>query len=131
MKAATRDWCAKAEGDFLAAKALARRRKVPLHDQVCFHCQQSAEKYLKARLEEAGIHYPKTKNCSNWCCLWNRCGLPFVRLSSRCRVSPWSSAIPVPPPSQQMRAKPCMMRKPSARKLASHSDCDRAAEEVT
>ena len=60
MKAATRDWGAMAEGDFLAAKALARRRKVPLHDQVCFHCQQSAEKYLKARLEEAGIHYPKT-----------------------------------------------------------------------
>jgi HEPN domain-containing protein len=27
---------------------------------VCFHCQQSAEKYLKARLEEAGIHFPKT-----------------------------------------------------------------------
>ena len=60
MQAATREWGGKAEGDFPAAKALARRRKVPLHDQVCFHCQQRAEKYLKARLEEAGIHYPKT-----------------------------------------------------------------------
>lgn len=60
MKAATRDWVTKAEGDFLAAKALARRRKIPLHDQVCFHCQQCAEKYLKARLEQAGIAYPKT-----------------------------------------------------------------------
>lgn len=50
----------KAEGDWLAALALARRRKIPLHDQVCFHCQQSAEKYLKARLEEAGIASPKT-----------------------------------------------------------------------
>jgi HEPN domain-containing protein len=27
---------------------------------VCFHCQQAAEKYLKARLEEAAIHFPKT-----------------------------------------------------------------------
>lgn len=60
MKAATHDWIAKAEGDFLAAIALARRRKTPLHDHVCFNCQQCAEKYLKARLEEAGIHYPKT-----------------------------------------------------------------------
>ncbi len=60
MKAATRDWVAKAESDYLAARALARLRKVPLHDQVCFHCQQSAEKYLKARLEEAAIPHPKT-----------------------------------------------------------------------
>lgn len=60
MKAATRDWIRKAEGDWLAALALSRRRKIPLHDQVCFHCQQSAEKYLKARLEEAGIVSPKT-----------------------------------------------------------------------
>ncbi|RPJ32302.1 MAG: HEPN domain-containing protein [Verrucomicrobiaceae bacterium] len=60
MKAATRDWVQKAEHDFLAATDLARRRKLPLHDMVCFHCQQAAEKYLKARLEEAAIHFPKT-----------------------------------------------------------------------
>lgn len=60
MKAATRDWVKKAEHDFLAATDLARRRKLPLHDMVCFHCQQTAEKYLKARLEEAAIHFPKT-----------------------------------------------------------------------
>ena len=60
MKPSTREWIKKAEGDFLAATALAGRRKIPLHDQVCFHCQQSAEKYLKARLEEAHIFSPKT-----------------------------------------------------------------------
>lgn len=60
MKASARDWIGKAEADFLAAMALARKRKTPLHDHVCFNCQQSAEKYLKARLEQAGIHYPKT-----------------------------------------------------------------------
>jgi HEPN domain-containing protein len=27
---------------------------------VCFHCQQSAEKYLKALLIERGIGFPKT-----------------------------------------------------------------------
>ena len=60
MKAATRDWIEKAEHDFLAAVDLGRRRKIPLHDMVCFHCQQAAEKCLKARLEEAAIHFPKT-----------------------------------------------------------------------
>ncbi len=60
MKAATRDWIAKAEADYLAAVDLARRRKLPLHDVVCFHCQQSGEKYPKARLEEGALHFPKT-----------------------------------------------------------------------
>jgi HEPN domain-containing protein len=27
---------------------------------ICFHCQQSAEKYLKALLIERGISFPKT-----------------------------------------------------------------------
>jgi HEPN domain-containing protein len=31
-----------------------------MHDAVCFHCQQCAEKYLKALLEELGLAVPKT-----------------------------------------------------------------------
>ncbi len=65
MKAATRDWIEKAESDYLAAVDLARRRKLPLHDMVCFHCQQSVEKYLKGRLEEAAISFPKTHDLEN------------------------------------------------------------------
>jgi HEPN domain-containing protein len=60
MKPSTREWIKKAESDYQAALALARRRKISFHDQACFHCQQSAEKYLKARLEEANIRSPKT-----------------------------------------------------------------------
>jgi HEPN domain-containing protein len=30
------------------------------HDERCFHCQQSAEKFLKAILEELGQPVPKT-----------------------------------------------------------------------
>lgn len=60
MKRATHDWIKKAESDWICATVLARRRKIPLHDQACFHFQQSAEKYLKARMEEAGTHFPKT-----------------------------------------------------------------------
>src|SRR5437588_6795768 len=59
MKKATREWVEKAEADFRGAKSLARNRP-PLHDLVCFHCQQCAEKYLKALLEELGIAVAKT-----------------------------------------------------------------------
>jgi HEPN domain-containing protein len=31
----------------------------PIRDQVCFHCQQLVEKYLKALLEELGQPIPK------------------------------------------------------------------------
>jgi HEPN domain-containing protein len=58
MKAATREWVSKAEEDFLAAVDLSRRR-TPLWSSVCFHAQQCAEKYLKSRLEEAGLRVPK------------------------------------------------------------------------
>jgi len=60
MKAATREWVQKAESDFQVAKVLSRKRKLAFHDEVCFHCQQSAEKYLKARMQEAGLRVPKT-----------------------------------------------------------------------
>jgi HEPN domain-containing protein len=60
MKTSTREWVAKAEEDFLAASALNLRRKKPLWNVVAFHAQQAVEKYLKARLEEAGHGVPKT-----------------------------------------------------------------------
>jgi HEPN domain-containing protein len=60
MKASTREWVVKAEEDFLAASALNLRRKKPLWNVVSFHVQQTVEKYLKARLEEAGLAIPKT-----------------------------------------------------------------------
>lgn len=60
MTPSTREWVEKAEEDFLAAQDLARRRKRPLWSSVCFHAQQCAEKYLKARMEEAGMRIPRT-----------------------------------------------------------------------
>jgi HEPN domain-containing protein len=60
MKASTREWVTKAEEDSLAATALNRRRLKPLWSVVAFHVQQTVEKYLKARLEEAGCGVPKT-----------------------------------------------------------------------
>jgi HEPN domain-containing protein len=59
MKRLTAEWVQKAEHDYQAAKALARE-KLPLHEVVCFHCQQAAEKYLKALLQEVGAPVPRT-----------------------------------------------------------------------
>ena len=55
MKPMTSEWAAKAEGDFAMLERESRARKSPDYDGVCFHAQQCAEKYLKARLCEAGI----------------------------------------------------------------------------
>jgi HEPN domain-containing protein len=60
MKPLTREWVKKAENDFKVAAQIIRRRKDVVPDAACFFCQQSVEKYLKARLVEAGIAFPRT-----------------------------------------------------------------------
>ena len=62
MKPITLEWIAKAEGDWASAQREMRARKLPNFDASCLHAQQCAEKYLKARLEEAGIAFGKTHN---------------------------------------------------------------------
>ncbi|NQT94624.1 MAG: HEPN domain-containing protein [Lentisphaerae bacterium] len=59
MKPLSVEWVSKAEGDFAIVEREMRARKNPSYDGVCFHAQQCAEKYLKARLSEAGIHFEK------------------------------------------------------------------------
>ena len=53
------EWASKAEGDFATASREIRARKSPNYDAVCFHCQQCAEKYLKAVLQANNKHVPK------------------------------------------------------------------------
>ena len=60
MKPTAREWVKKADNDFTVAAQILRRRKDVVADAACFHCQQCAEKYLNARLIEAGIAFPLT-----------------------------------------------------------------------
>ncbi|MDO8754840.1 MAG: HEPN domain-containing protein [Anaerolineales bacterium] len=53
------EWVSKAEGDFITAERELRARKAPNYDSACFHCQQCAEKYLKAVLQDNKKHIPK------------------------------------------------------------------------
>lgn len=59
MKKGTAQWVRKAEADFQLADQIVRRGD-PFHDSACFHCQQSAEKYLKALLIELSLSVPRT-----------------------------------------------------------------------
>jgi HEPN domain-containing protein len=59
MNPATLEWVEKAEWDFRSAHRELRVRRQPNCDLLCFLCQQCAEKYLKARLVEAGRTFAK------------------------------------------------------------------------
>jgi HEPN domain-containing protein len=59
MNELTEEWVEKAEEDFDAADALLYGRDVPIAAIVCFHCQQCAEKYLKAYLQEHSVEFER------------------------------------------------------------------------
>ena len=54
-------WLAKAEVDYRTAQRLMRDRE-PIREAIAFHCQQAAEKYLKAFLVRHQVEFPKTHN---------------------------------------------------------------------
>ena len=60
MKPITLEWISKAEEDWHVAQMSYHARKHPSYDATVFHAQQCVEKYLKARLEEAGISFGRT-----------------------------------------------------------------------
>ena len=62
MNPLTLEWIDKAEGDWITAGRELRARVRPNFDAACFHAQQSAEKYLKAVLQEYGQPVPRTHN---------------------------------------------------------------------
>ena len=80
MKPATRDWLKKSSGDQQTALREPRARRRPNYDAVCFHAQQSVEKYLKAILTERGRSFP---NIHDLVKLGERCFefVPHLRLS--------------------------------------------------
>jgi HEPN domain-containing protein len=53
----SKQWIAKAKNDLLNADNNLKAEEIPL-DTVCFHCQQAAEKFLKAYLVANGSSYP-------------------------------------------------------------------------
>src|SRR6058998_607465 len=61
MQRLTSRWVKKAEADWRGALKLDTEPN-RLNDLIGFHCQQAAEKYLKALLQELGLPVPRTHN---------------------------------------------------------------------
>ena len=59
MKDETAEWVEKAEGDLRTAQRELAVCEWPNYDAVCFHAQQCAEKYLKARMIEGLLSIPR------------------------------------------------------------------------
>ena len=58
-----RKWIIKADNDFkIAVHELAQPENEMVTDAICFHCQQSVEKLLKAYLVSKNIDFGKTHN---------------------------------------------------------------------
>ena len=62
MNPLTLEWIEKAEGDYNSAQRELRARQLPNYNDVCFHTQKMAEKYLKAVLQENGVEIPRSHN---------------------------------------------------------------------
>ena len=59
MNPLTLEWITKAEGDWGSAQREFQVTQNTNYDLVCYLTQQCAEKYVKARLQEAGATIPK------------------------------------------------------------------------
>ncbi len=57
MKLEILEWVGKAEGDWTTVLRESRVTDSPNFEAVCFHAQQCAEKYLKARLVMDGVGF--------------------------------------------------------------------------
>ncbi len=58
-----RKWIIKADNDFkIAEHELAQPENEMVTDAICFHCQQSVEKLMKAYLASKNIDFGKTHN---------------------------------------------------------------------
>ena len=60
MNEVASEWVTKADNDFHSADILLHAGNIPLVDTACFHCQQCAEKYLKAFLTDHLIRFERT-----------------------------------------------------------------------
>lgn len=60
MNAVTIEWITKAEKDYDTSNRELQVQLNPNYDAVCYHAQQSAEKYLKAYLHGYSANTPKT-----------------------------------------------------------------------
>lgn len=79
MESNFKGWINKAEGDLKTSGILLKADEI-LSDIVCFHCQQCAEKYLKAYSSYRNIFFPKTHKLKKLLALCLSVNMEFAAL---------------------------------------------------
>jgi HEPN domain-containing protein len=59
MNELTKEWVDRAEADYYSADLLLHAGEYPLSEPACFHCEQCAEKYLKAYLQDNQVNFER------------------------------------------------------------------------
>ncbi len=77
-------WRAKAEEDMAVARLLITQER-RLYAAAVYHCQQAAEKMLKAWLTHRGVGFPKTHDLELLLHLCHQSGAQFVNLEQAVR----------------------------------------------
>lgn len=79
----SKEWQKLAEMDLMSAEYLLDMRPVPF-EIICYHCQQSAEKYLKGYLVLHGMNPPKTHDLNQLQVLCSSISDNFVEIADQC-----------------------------------------------
>ena len=90
-------WTEKADNDISAARYLAENMYPIPAEIICFHCQQAAEKYLKAFLVFNDQEPPKTHDLIELAKLCNNFNPDFLLLITKCEfLVPFASRTRYP-----------------------------------
>ncbi len=89
------EWFAKADHDIFSAEAILAAQPI-IFDSIAFHCQQSAEKYLKAYCIFVEILPPKTHDLQILINIILECDTSFEELKFADVLTPYAVGIRYP-----------------------------------
>jgi len=79
----SREWRRLAEMDLASAEYLLKMHPIPV-EIICYHCQQSAEKYLKGYLVLHGVNPPKIHDLNQLQKLCSNISHSFSAIADQC-----------------------------------------------
>ena len=116
---AVRDWVQKAEDDFkVAADLLSGGRKYAT-TAICFHAQQSIEKYAKAYLVYEGIHFARTHNIEDLIALIPTRTRPDITTDLQALLTDYAVTIRYPGESEEPSMEEARIALQAARRIRS------------
>lgn len=91
------EWISFANADLQAAELLAQSNALQFIEIICYHCHQSAEKYLKAYILQEGLGKVRTHDLRSLCDLCIKQDVEFEEIQrSAAYLSPMSTVTRYP-----------------------------------